>query len=685
MKICNWDLESGSELDLTQVGVYVYAAHPSTRVHVLKYTFDRARHMRTWHVGRGDPMPADLDAALDDPEVMFEGWNANFERIIFRDVLMIDIPIRRFRCTMARARAMALPGSLGLCGKALNVDWQKGDDAMMRKWMRPRSDGSWASDPEEYDMLCHYCGLDVIAEIELGKVLSDLTPEEWQDYWITEEINDRGIPIDLDLAKAAQAYAEEELYDIRETLNVLTRGKITSPKQFARIKDWLNENLPPHCRLVPDDDGKVSFDRAVRETLLSADNEDEITGDVREFIQLIHDGGRASTAKFAAMQSRAGADGRVRGAYVFNGAGQTHRFSSNGLQVHNFVRRKLPDVERVVDAILDNVHPTRLIDIASTDARGKLTIEPGESEPMKKPYDIMTILSRCLRPSIQAEKGKMLVWGDWEQIEARVLPWLSKQNSASELLDTFARGEDVYARQAALTYNIPISQVTKTQRQNGGKIPVLAFGFGGGEGAVMSMARAYNVRLTKEEAEELKTRWRASNPWAQRFWLQLEIAAYNAVKDPGTPYLAGRVSYEFDKTVLWCVLPSGKALAYPYPRIEDVPGRFGSQSRVTCMKGSWRPKRDEKKWPRMTLWGGLQCENITQAEAAGLLRYGIRELHRNGWPLIGHTHDELLLEVDEDEVEEAKVALHAIMTRPPRCYDGLPLAAEVRASDVYGK
>jgi DNA polymerase len=103
------------------------------------------------------------------------------------------------------------------------------------------------------------------------------------------------------------------------------------------------------------------------------------------------------------------------------------------------------------------------------------------------------------------------------------------------------------------------------------------------------------------------------------------------------------------------------------------------------MKGSWRPKKDEKEWPRMTLWGGLQCENITQAEAASLLRYGVRELHRNGWPLIGHTHDELLLEVFEDEVDEAKAALHDIMVRPPSCFDGLPLAAEVRASDVYGK
>jgi DNA polymerase len=688
MKICNWDLETGSEVDLTVVGAYNYARHPSTRVHILKYTFNKARKMHTWHVARGDALPADLDAALDDPEIMFEGWNANFERLIFKYVLDIEIPIRRFRCTMARARAMALPGSLGLCGRALRVEWQKGDDGAMKKWMKPKPDGTWHTpekDPESYAELDHYCGLDVISEIEIGDNLRDLSDEEWEDYWLNEKVNDRGLPVDLELAAAAQSYAEEEMRDIKRVLNVLTRGAVTSPKQFIRIKAWLKDNLPPDMQLLPDDEGKVTFDRAVREELLSIDNEDVIAGDVREFIQLIHDGGRASTAKFAAMQQRADRSGRVRGCYVFNGAGQTHRFSSHGLQVHNFVRKKLQNIEGVVDAILARADPDELIRIASYDKNGALVIDPGESEPIRQPYDIMTILSRCLRPAIVAEEGKTLVWGDWEQIEARVLPWLSGQNSASELLELFARGEDVYRHQAALTYGVSHAAVTATMRQNGGKIPVLSFGFGGGAGAVLAMARAYGVSLSRDEAETLKVRWRTTNPWAQRFWLDLEIAAYNATNHPDTEHHAGRVTYLHTQDVLWCMLPSGRMLAYPFARVEEIEGRFGPQSVVTAMKGSFRPKKDEKYWPRMKLWGGFQAENVTQAEAASLLRYGARELDANDWNLVGHTHDELLLEVLDDEVEEASLALHDIMTNAPDCYAGLPLAAAVKSGFVYGK
>jgi DNA polymerase len=690
MKICNLDFETGSEIDLTEVGVYNYARHPSTRAWVLRYTFNAARKVHTWHIARGEKMPADLDAALDDPEVMFEGWNVSFERLIFRDVLNIDIPIRRFRCTMARARAMALPGGLGLCGKALQVDVPKAEDFTMRRWMRPLKDHGWLHpdrDVAEYDELCWYCGIDVVTEVEIGGRLRDLTPEEWEDYWICEAMNDRGLPVDIDLAVAAQRYAEAELKDIKQTLAFMTKDsphKVTSPKQFQRIKDWLQENLPPDMQLEPDDKGKITFDRAVRDELLSIDNQDFITGEVREFIQLIHDGGRASTAKFSAMQARAGADGRVRGAYVFNGAGQTHRFSSHGLQVHNFVRRKLSHIDVVVDAIIDGVAPENLINLASY-RNGALVTEPGESEPIARPYDIMTILSRCLRPAIMAPEGRQLVWGDWEQIEARVLPWLSGQNSASELLDVFARGEDVYRRQAALTYNIDQAEVTKTQRQNGGKIPVLAFGFGGGEGAIMSMARAYGVRLAAGEAEELKVRWRATNPWARSFWQNLEVAAYNAVNHPGQEEPAGRVVYYCDKDVLWCMLPSGRMLAYPFPRLEEIEGRFGPQVVVTCMKGSWHPKKNQKQWPRMKLWGGIQAENVTQAEALSLLRYGARELHRNGWPLVGHTHDELLLEVADGEVDEACEVLHDVMVNAPPCFAGLPLAAEVMHGQVYGK
>jgi DNA polymerase bacteriophage-type len=681
------DFETRSTIDLTAVGAHVYAKHPSTRVLCASYaTQGKVQRWRPW---AGESLDGDLKRMLADPDCLIEAWNANFERLILRHVVGVELPIERFRCTMARARSMALPGQLGLCAKALRMPVQKADNTVMMSWCKPLPDGSWAQDPAEYEELCAYCDVDVLTEMGLAALLRDLSPEEWHDYHINEAVNDRGIPVDIALAKAAQHYAKDELHEICQRLNVVTKGVVTSPKQFARIKKWLGENLPPELQefVAPDDRGKVSLDAAAREDMLGEENEDVLVGDVRELVELVHDGGRASTAKFAAMVVRADPDDqRVRGAYVFNGAGQTGRYSSTGLQVHNYIRATLDNIEDVVEAILKRVPKKQLQDIASYQSDGSFVFDKSRDAPIDQPYNVLTVLSRTLRPSIVAEDGKCLVWGDWSSIEAVVNPWLSRENSASELLDYFARGGDLYIRQAVMTYGLEREDlVSKAQRQAGGKVPVLSFGFGGGANAALRMARAYNVSMDRDTADMLKLTWRRSNPWAERFWRALEVAAYNAIRQPDTVQHAGRVAYLFAQSMLWCLLPSGRLLCYPFARVDVIDGRFGPQEVVTAIKGAFHPKKDSSHWPRMKLWGGIQCENVTQAEAASMLRWCVRELVDNGWPVIGHTHDEPLLEVGDSEIEEAKVVLHEIMTSGPAWAAGLPLRAEVSAGFVYGK
>jgi len=688
MTVLHLDFETRATVDLTIVGAHIYAAHPDTRVLCASYTLDGAT-MKRWRTWAGDPPPRDLMAALADPAIVIHGWNLNFERLILRDVLRREVPTERFRCVMARARSMALPGKLELCARALQMPVQKSDNSIMMKWCKPLKDGTWADDPKEYEQLLDYCDVDVLTEIGIGGLLRELSDEEQRDWEINEAINDRGIPVDTGLAQAAQRYAKDELDDIKAQLNVLTKGVVTSPKQFQRIKDWLAEWLPPELKSFAEPDpetGKVSFDAAAREELLAEDNADVLVGDVREFVELIHDGGRASTAKFAAMQARAGSGQRARGAYVFYGASQTGRYSSSGIQVHNFIRAGLANIENVVEAVLRGVPKAKLIDIASYKPDGTFVFDKSVGVPIAKPYNVLTILSRLLRPSIVADDGKTLVWGDWSSIEAVVNPWLSKENSASELLDYFAAGKDLYLRQAVMTYGLRSEEdVTPAQRQAGGKVPVLSFGFGGGAGAAIRMARAYNVAMDWASADLLKVTWRRSNPWAERFWRNLEIAYFNAVREPGTVFHAGRVAYLMAQSVLWCLLPSGKLLAYPFARIETVEGRFGPQDVVTCIKGSFRPKAGSNYWPRMRLWGGITAENCTQAEAASLLRWAIRELYENGWPIIGHTHDELLCEIEEEEADEMKTVMHDIMTNGPAWAAGLPLRAEVSNGYVYAK
>lgn len=612
MLALNGDFETRGTVDLNVVGAHVYAMHPDTRALCFNYSFDKGKTVKRWRIWAGEPMPDDLWEALHDPEFIIEAWNANFERLIFWYVLKLKdkLPIERFHCTMARARSMALPGKLELCAKALNMPQQKSDNSMMLKWCRPLPEGGWAQDPAEYEQLLDYCDDDVRTECALSYgPLRPLSDDEWRDYHINEAINDRGIPIDTGLAQAAQVYAKAELEDICARLTTLTKGRITSPKQFARIKKWLAEYLPEELQefLEPDPvTKKVSFDGPTREELLGDDYADLLVGDVREFVELVDDGGRASTAKFAAMLARAGDDQRLRGALVFNGAAQTGRFSSTGVQVHNLVRDKLENIEAVVEGILARVSKAQLIDLASYRADGSFVFDKGE--PLRDPYNVLTILSRTLRPSIVADEGKCLVWGDWSSIEAVVNPWLSKENSASELLDYFASGKDLYLRQAVLTYGLQSEdQVTKQQRQAGGKVPVLSFGFGGGAGAGMRMAKAYGVDMDHTTADMLKVTWRRSNPWAERFWVALELAAFNAVRNPEQVFFAGRVAYMCAQDVLWCLLPSGRMLAYPFPKIETINGRFGPQETVTAIKGSFRPKKGSNYWPRMKLWGGFQC------------------------------------------------------------------------------
>jgi DNA polymerase len=687
----NGDGETRSLVDLTQVGTHIYAAHPSTKLLTFSYSFDVGKTMSRWRPWLGKKMPSDLADALHDRDVELRAWHASFERHIFRDVCGIDVPAERWHCTMVRSRSMALPGSLEMCARALEMPIKKGDASIMLRWCALQKDGTWADDPQEYEELCSYCDDDVRAEAGLASVLRELTQEERQDYAVNERINDRGLMVDLSLARAAQHYARDELADICDRLNIITRGVVTSPKQYQRVKTWLAERLPPELAFILEPDektGKISFDAATREEVLGVEYEDVLFGETRELVELVHDGGKASISKFTAMQTRAGADQRVRGAYNMNGAGQTGRLSSSGLQVHNYIRASLPNIEDAIEAVLRRASKDDLIRLTSFDADGGLAfVDSKRRERIKKPFNILTILSRMLRPSIIAPPGKILVWRDWSAIEARVLPWLSAENSASQVLEVFASGKDLYVHQAVLSFGVTPDDVTPALRQ-AAKVQTLAFGYAGGSGAGMRMARAYGLDVDERTAEEWKNAWRATNPWAQRFWGKLEVAAFQAVRNPDATYDAGRVSYLCTADILWCMLPSGRLISYPFPKVESVPGRWGMADTITCMKSSLHPKKGTNYWPRMKLYGGVLCENVSQAEAASLLRWALRELAANGWQdcMVGSTHDEILLEVDEDEEEEAQAVLKDVMNNPPPAiYGGLPLASEGSSGFSYGK
>jgi DNA polymerase len=288
---------------------------------------------------------------------------------------------------------------------------------------------------------------------------------------------------------------------------------------------------------------------------------------------------------------------------------------------------------------------------------------------------VTDVLKSMLRPALLADKGKHLVVADWAAIEARVTPWASNTNSGAMKLDIFAKGEDVYKHNAAATFRVPYADVTGDQRQIG-KVQELACGFAGGVGAFASMGRIYNVILTESESRKMVDAWRRANPWSVPYWSRLEECYMGAMRHPNVEFIAGRVTYMFDRQHLWYMLPSGRVLCYPF-------ARFDEEGNLTYAKASWKPAADAKEWPRARLWKGLACENITQAVANDLLRHSLRRLDDAGLETVLHVHDEIVLETDRPD--EAAGLLKDIMCETPPWAQGLPLNAEVSVMTRYGK
>jgi len=283
---------------------------------------------------------------------------------------------------------------------------------------------------------------------------------------------------------------------------------------------------------------------------------------------------------------------------------------------------------------------------------------------------------------------------DWAGIEARALPWLSDMKlhnrGVINLLALFRRGGDVYVEAATDIYKVEHSEVTKVQRQVG-KVAVLSLGYGGSLGAFKSMAAGYGVELEDEVIEDVVASWRENNAWATRFWKQLVAAAIAAVTVPGSIHWSGRVYWVMDGDVLYCTLPSGRRLAYASPRLE-APAEAWMGPQLSTLKASIKPAADATEWPRERLWGGLLAENVCQATCADILTSALMEVdawcmgeHISGLQLVGHTHDELIVEAPDDQLICVKDKVEAIMRAGPEWAADLPLDVESWTGGYYRK
>ena len=524
----HWDWETRGVVDLTKTGAYVYAQHPLTDVLLASFKL-KAREgsnqppVVAWVAAggplnkicrwkRGEPCP-DCVRAYVEAGGEIRAHNAAFERLIWWFIMTPRYgwprpALEQFRCTAVTAAAMSLPRSLDRLGAALDLDVKKdkaGKD-LMKIHSIPvgfREDGSaiWhplADDPASLEKYHAYCDTDILTEEEADSRLIPLSDAEMKVYWLNETINDRGLRIDVESARAALRIAAEAKRLINDELTKLTDRRVTALTQAAKLKDWIAEQGV----IMP------SMDKDDVDDFLH--NYDDLPARVRRALELRQEGAKPSVDKIAAMLQRVCVDGRARGVYLHHGAGQTGRFSSRGVQAHNMpkYRKSFEDAK---------IRQTELFEALRTGEPGALQMLYGPE--LGRP---LHLLSDAVRGFIWSGPGKEFLDADYSSIEGRMAAWFSGEDW---LLDAFraldqGTGHGIYELTAAGIYGVPVEDVTKPMRA-GGKIATLALGYAGGVGALMKMARQNKVRLKELfpaiwAASDFETQKKAESRFAER-------------------------------------------------------------------------------------------------------------------------------------------------------------------------
>jgi DNA polymerase bacteriophage-type len=659
------DFETYSDLDLTAVGLHNYATHKSTGIHCFSFGFSQD-DIQTWH--EGEPFPEVVREHIANGGI-FTAWNAAFEIALWNECATKKcgwpvLPVEQVRCSMAAAYAMGLPGKLENAAPALGLEQRKdmAGKRIMLQLAQPREDGTfWRvwDDPEKFERLYSYNRQDVRTEMGVLARIMELSPAE-QDIWqLDYKINQRGIMVDLPSIDRAIRLVDQEQQRLNADMLRVTGGVVGKCSEVQMLVKWIRSQ-------------GVEIKGVAKADVLDALADETLPGNVAAALQLRKEAAKSSTAKLVAMRERASSDGRVRNLHQYHGAA-TGRWAGRGIQVQNFPRTR-PDIkpEAVVD-IITNLANRDYIDL------------------MYGPC--MDALADSLRGMLMAAPGHDLVAVDFSAIEARVLAWLAGEEKVLEIFRTHGK---IYEHAAAGIYHVPMDEVTKAQRQIG-KVAVLALGYGGGVGAFQSMARNYNVKVPDAEADQIKVAWRDSHRKIVQYWYALESASIAAVQEGGkfTAGAAGReVTFLKNGSFLWCRLPSGRALCYPYPEIRTVQTPWGDlKEALTYMTELDSSQRKSTKvlddpaahgsWQRISTYGGSFAENVTQAASRDLLASALLRFSQRGVNVTMHCHDEAVCEIQKGSmtVKDAE----QLMCVLPEWAAGLPVGAEGWIGPRYRK
>ncbi len=661
METISIDIETYSENDLGKCGVYKYVQHPDFDILLFGYAVDGGA-VRVVDLASGETLPEEVLAALSNETVTKWAFNSNFERVCLSEWLRrnhseyfssYNVPgdtvsdylnPRGWKCSMVWSAYMGLPLSLAGAGAVLGLEEQKlkeGKD-LIRYFCVPckatkanggRTRNLPEHDREKWERFKSYNQRDVEVEMSIQEKLRNFPVPDfvWEEFWLDQEINDRGILLDIDMVENAillDGISKDKLSDSMKKITGLE-----NPNSVAQMKQWLSSRGVETETLGKKDAARMIADR---------DMDEEVAEALKLRLQLA----KSSVKKYQAMRNAVCRDSRARGMFQFYGANRSGRWAGRIIQLQNLPQNHMEDLEQ---------------------ARG--LVKNGDYEALSMLYDsVPNVLSELIRTAFVAGDENKFCVLDFSAIEARVLSWLAGERWRMEV---FVNNGDIYCASASAMFGVPVEKHGRNaELRQKGKIAELALGYGGSVGALKSMG-ALEMGLAEEELQPLVDSWRTANPNIVRFWWDVDRAVKKAVKQREPSVLRG-IRFECRSGMLFTTLPSGRRLAYVKPRIGE--NRFGGES-VT-----YEGVGGTKKWEQIESYGPKFVENIVQAISRDILCYAMRTLSH--CRICAHVHDELIIECRKDASLDAVCEQ---MGRTPPWAEGLVLRADGYETQFYKK
>lgn len=645
MKNLSIDLETYSSVDIGKTGVYRYVEAPDFEILLFGYSADGAS-VRVIDLASGERLPDEIRSALEDEAVTKWAFNASFERVCLSRYLGLPsgtyLDPEQWRCSLVWSAYLGLPLSLAGVGAVLKLEKQKletGRD-LIRYFTVPctptkanggRTRNRPSDAPDKWAMFKSYNLRDVETEMAIQEKLQGFPVPEavWDEYHLDQEINDRGVRLDMPLVRQAIRLDERARSDLTQRMQALT--ELENPNSVTQMKAW-----PAEHGMETETLGK----KQVIELLKDAPPH------LAEALLLRQQLAKSSVKKYQAMENCVCEDGRAHGMFMFYGANRTGRFSGRLIQLQNLPQNHMIDLEQA-----------------------RKLVRCGDYDALLMLYDsVPDVLSELIRTAFIPYEGGKFIVADFSAIEARVIAWLAGESWRQKV---FEEGGDIYCASASQMFGVPVVKhgINGHLRQKG-KIAELALGYGGSVGALKAMG-ALEMGLQEEELKPLVDAWRESNPHITRLWWDVDEAVKDAVSLKSATETHG-ICFSYERGFLFITLPSGRRLAYVKPRIGE--NQFGGESVTYEGIGS------TKKWDRLESYGPKFVENIVQAISRDILCYAMKTLRYCN--IVAHVHDELIIEADP------RMSLQAVceqMGRTPPWAKGLLLRADGYECAFYKK